>query len=235
LALVKIPLAEAVLLRASGPIFVPLIALLVYRQRSSLNVWAGIGLAFVGMAALTGADLKFHWGEVFGILSGLCGGAAAVSMWSMSKEDGADTQMLWFSLLSVACSVAPLWSGVQIPDVILWPDLIAVAVFTLLSQVFMAMGFVAAPANRVISWAYTSAIFSAAIGFVFFNEPLTAAMLIGFALIVGAATCRRDSEVSAQPARTLRGCRAALRSSCAYRHRSDSRHEQVAAPANAPE
>jgi drug/metabolite transporter (DMT)-like permease len=184
-ALTSIPLADAVLLRATGPLFVPVVAFLVYRHRSSLDVWGGTCIALLGVATLTGAGIGLDWGELIGMVSGLCGGAAAVSMWSMSKDDGSGTQMLWFSLLSVPISIGPLWSGVQIPDVLLWPDLLALAVFTLLSQVFMVMGFAAAPANRVIAWLYASAIFSAVIGYFCFNEPVTATMLLAFSLIIG--------------------------------------------------
>ncbi|MFM9938708.1 MAG: DMT family transporter [Hyphomicrobiaceae bacterium] len=186
-AIAAVPLANAVLLRSANPLFVPLLSLLIYGRQSDRNVWFGVALGFAGVVCVVGPDLNgwsLSTGELAGIAAGALGGAAAVSIWSLSGRDSPATQMAYFSVLSVVVSVLPMPWFWQLPGMALLPELLWIAVFTTLAQAFLASGLAAAPADKILSWGYMAVAFAALAGYLGWGETLPIAGIVGIVLVV---------------------------------------------------
>ena len=196
-AIETIPLATAVLLRTASPVFVPVVAYLLYRRPSDRNVWIGAWIGLVGVALviepnLVGASL----GAASGVASGMLGAIGAVLMWRLGGTESPRLQLAWLTIVLTICSifVAP-WS-LRMPASLDWPVIAVIAAATTLSQLFLVHAFAIAPADKIITWGYVSVVFSALAGVAFWDEKLAGLAIAGMCIIVAGshlATRRRKA------------------------------------------
>ena len=199
-AIGAIPLANAVLLQSTSPIFIPILALLVFRRISDVNVWIGVVIGFLGVAlVLKPTEMTVSMGEASGLAAGALGGVAALVIWRMAETESAQRQMFYFTLFTLACSVLMLPWTWQMPVSSQILPLLAVGVFSTLAQLFFALGCTVAPADKVVTWSYTSVIFAGLIGFFAWSERIDLVAALGMVLVViggrWAAHVRRQSRI----------------------------------------
>lgn len=200
-ALAHIPFANAVILQSMGPIFVPILALVIFSRLSDRFVWLGVLTSFVGVTMIVQpGQVGISIGEVSGVLAALGGAAAALVIWSLSTTEPPIRQMFYFSLFALLLSAIPL------PWVWRWPNMtqlmqiILVATFTIIGQYFYAKAFSTAPADKVNTWSYMTIVFAAIIGFIAWNEPILAVTVGGAILVVGGAhLAARERKVVSTP------------------------------------
>lgn len=178
-------LSTAVLLQQTSPIFVPVIALLVLRRLSDRYVWIGTIIGFIGVAMTSGvATHSIDGGDLSGIISGVMGAAATITIWMMSDTETPYSQMFFFSLYTLIYSFVFLpwvWDSFSLS---LLPLLIILGVVTTLAQYFLSAACSYAATDKIVSWTYLSVIFAALFGYVGWGEKLSFSMLSGMALII---------------------------------------------------
>lgn len=178
-------LSTAVLLQQTSPIFVPVIALLVLRRLSDRYVWIGTIIGFIGVAMTSGvATHSINGGDLSGIISGVMGGAATITIWMMSDTETPYGQMLFFSLYTLIYSIVFLpwvWDSFSLS---LLPLLFMLGIVTTLAQYFLSTACSYASTDKIVSWTYLSVIFAALFGYVGWGEKLSFSMLSGMALII---------------------------------------------------
>lgn len=187
-AVVHIPFANAVILQSMGPLFVPILALIIFRRLSDRYVWLGVLISFIGVVLIVRPDrVGVSVGEVAALLAALGGAAAALVIWSLGATEPPDRQMFYFALFAL------LLSALSLPWVWQWPtmgqmiQLFFIALFTIVGQFFYAKAFSIAPGDKVNTWIYMSLVFASIIGFVFWDEPILALTVVGAILVVGGA------------------------------------------------
>lgn len=187
-AVVHIPFANAVILQSMGPLFVPILALLIFRRLSDRYVWLGVLISFIGVVLIVRPDrFGVSVGEVSALLAALGGAAAALVIWSLGTTEPPDRQMFYFALFAL------LLSTLSLPWVWQWPtagqmiQVFFIALFTIIGQFFYAKGFSIAPGDKVNTWIYMSLVFASIIAFVLWDEPILAFTVVGAALVVGGA------------------------------------------------
>ncbi len=187
-ALAHIPFANAVILQSMGPIFVPILAFLIFRRISDRYVWMGVFISFLGVALIIQpGQVEMSLGEVTGILAALGGAAAAIVIWSLSTTEPPLRQMFYFSIFAFLLSAIPLpWIG-HWPSPVQMLQIFCVAFFTLVGQFFYAKAFTTAPADKVNTWSYLTIVFAAIIGFIAWDEPILALTVVGAVMVVGGA------------------------------------------------
>lgn len=184
-ALGKLPLADAVLLNYTAPIFTPLVALLWLHERVPSNVRWAIGVGFVGVLLILkpGHDL-FSPATLVGLASGVFAALAMTSIRRMAQTEPALRIVFYFAVVATAVSAVPLlwaWRSVA------WIDLIPLAglgVLASIGQLFLTKAYTLAPAARVGALTYATVVFAAALGWIFWGETLDIFSL-GGALLVG--------------------------------------------------
>jgi drug/metabolite transporter (DMT)-like permease len=178
-------LSTAVLLQQTSPIFVPVIALLVLRRLSDRYVWIGTIIGFIGVAMTSGvATHSIDGGDLSGIISGVMGAAATITIWMMSDTETPFSQMFFFSLYTFIYSLVFLpwvWGSFSLS---LLPLLITLGVVTTLAQYFLSAACSYASTDKIVSWTYLSVIFAALFGYVGWGEKLSLSMLSGMVLII---------------------------------------------------
>lgn len=184
-AISKIPLANAVLLQSMGPVFVPVMAFLVFRRLSDRHVWTGVLIGFAGVAFIVKpTSMGLSLAEMSGVAAGAFGGAAALTIWAMSSSEPPMRQMFYFTLITLLMSLLPLPWTWQLPSAENFVALCALAVCTTLAQYFLAAGFAIAPADKVNTWSYASVALAAIIGYLGWGESFGLISGLGILLVV---------------------------------------------------
>ncbi len=194
-ALAHINLAEAMLLKLTAPLFIPVIAIFWMNERVSFSTWLAVALGFVGVIIIIqpqGLDISpVIW---IGLLGGVFTAIAMVTIRRLSRTEPTGRILFYFTLLSTIVTALPmLWSW-QTPSFIAWLWLLMIAMFATLGQWALTMGLTLAPASQIGVFNYFSIIFAGGYGWLLWQEPLTWHLLTGAALIsiAGVLTSRRD-------------------------------------------
>jgi drug/metabolite transporter (DMT)-like permease len=170
-AIAHLPLAEAVLLNFSTPLFIPFIAHLWLGEKVSARIWAAIGVGFVGIVLILkpGLDL-FTPVSLIGLASGLFAALAMVSIRRLTHTEPTLRIVFYFSAVCTAVSAVPLIWRWQAPDPGLWTLLILMGALASLAQLLLTRAYSHAPAAQVGPFTYSTVVFAAAIGWMFWGE-----------------------------------------------------------------
>lgn len=192
-AVSKIELATAVLLLSTSPVFVPIVALVWIGYRVAATVWAGILVAFLGIALVTDPSLQYNFsfseidGLVAGVMAGFLGGTATVAIWKMAKTESPARQIVYFTVISFVLSIpAVLWDW-QWPKPATYVPIIFLGVATTLAQYYLSKGCSVAPADKINTWNYLSIVIAAIAAYIGWNEKLGPVMIFGMILVVTGA------------------------------------------------
>ena len=200
-AITLIPLAEAVLLNFSAPIFVPILGLLLFRFAVDRAVLAAVLIGFVGAALILrpGTEL-FQPAALIGLAAGAVGGLSAVTLWRMPMQENATRVAVYFALIGIPLTAGSVVIQPRFPPVEVWPALVMLGVFSTAAHILFARGCLVAPADRVNTLTYTAVLFAAMLGGLIWDERVDGFMIAGTVLIIVASIAavragRRDSRV----------------------------------------
>ena len=184
-----LPLAEAVLLNFSAPIFVPLLGFLLFRFALDRNALAAVLIGFAGVVLILkpGTDF-FQPMALIGLASGVLGGLSAVAIWRMPAHEDPIRIAVYFAGIGILLTLGPVLvlSEPALPPADAWPGLVMLGVFSTAAHILYAKGCLVAPADRVGTLVYTSVVFAALFGWLFWDERLDWLMAGGTVLVVGA-------------------------------------------------
>ncbi len=182
-----LPLAEAVLLNFSSPIFVPLLGFLLFRFALDRTVLLAVLIGFLGVALILKPGTEFFQPDaLIGLASGALGGLAAVAVWRMSVEESPVRIAVYFALIGIVITAGPalVANPSLLPPAEAWPPLIALGLFSTAAHILFARGCLVAPADRVSPLDYTAVFFAAGLGWLIWGEGVDWFVVAGTALIV---------------------------------------------------
>ena len=186
-AVKALPLAEAVLLNFSSPIFVPLLGFLLFRFALDRKVLLAVAVGFAGVALILkpGTDF-FRPDALIGVASGALGGLAAVAVWRMPADESPVRIAVYFALIGIAIAAGPaiVVNPALLPPADAWPPLVMLGLFSTAAHILFARGCLVAPADRVSPLDYTAVFFAAALGWLIWGEGVDGFTAAGTALIV---------------------------------------------------
>lgn len=184
-ALGKLPLADAVLLNYTAPIFTPLIALLWLHERVPNTVRWGVAVGFVGVVLiLKPGHVLFSPATLVGLASGVFAAFAMTSIRRMAQTEPTLRIVLYFSVVATGVSAIPLlwaWQNITWSELV---PLVALGVLASIGQLFLTKAYTLAPAARVGALTYATVVIAAVLGWMFWGEVLDIFSL-GGALLVG--------------------------------------------------
>ena len=199
-AIAHIPLAEAMLLKLTTPLFIPVIALFWLRERITPAIALAAALGFAGVLLVLRPG--FSGISVQAAIGLLGGGFAAVALVTVRRM--ADTEppariVFYFAALATLVSAVPLawvWRTPS-PPALGW--LVAISLLATLGQVCLTRGLALAPASQVGPFGYFAVIFGAAYGWFLWHEPLAWGTLVGSLLVLASAVILTRPTRVAQP------------------------------------
>lgn len=170
-ALSVLPLANAVLLNFTAPLFIPFVAMLWLGERVSPRIWFAILIGFSGVLLILrpGGGL-YARGALFGLASGAFAAVAMVSLRKLSATEPALRVVVYYGVICTLVSLLPaVWSW-QPVDPHLFVILAGAGVFATLGQYLLSRGYGCAPAAQIAPFTYTSVVFAAVYGWLFWRE-----------------------------------------------------------------
>jgi len=207
-AIAHLPLAEAVLLNYTAPLFIPLAALLWVGEPFGRNLWWPIGIGFVGIAFILKPGLSLLAPiALIGLAAGLFSALAMAGIRKLTNTEPAIRVVFYFSLTSTLVAALPLAWRWQTPAAELWLPLILIGVLSTLAQILMTRGYAQAPAAQVGPFLYAIVVFAGLFGWAIWQEIPDWLSLVGTLLVVlaGILAIRLGGRATAPPAELPEG------------------------------
>ena len=183
-AIAHLPLAEATLLNYSTPLFVPFIAATWLGEKFSRRLWIAIGSGLAGILLILkpGMDI-FTPVSLIGVAAGVFAALAMVSIRRLTHSEPTLRIIFYFSAVCTAVSAVPLLWRWQSPEPGLWVLLVAVGALASLAQSLLTRAYSCAPAAQVGPFTYSTVVFAAIAGGVFWGEFPDILSLAGVVLV----------------------------------------------------
>jgi drug/metabolite transporter (DMT)-like permease len=190
-AISMIPLAAAVTLNYTSPIFLALLLALWLREPVRRGFYAALLAGFVGVVFLLQPTLeRDQWlGAVFGLGSGIISSIAYLNVRKLGELGEPEWRtVFYFSALSALGGLPWLLSASPFHAIDLrgWLLLLGVGGFGVLAQLCMTAAYKHGKTLVSASLAYSTVIFSSAFGMLLWGETLPWQGWAGVVLIVGA-------------------------------------------------
>ncbi len=185
--LAHIPLVNAVLLAYIAPVLIVLLARPLLGERVGLHRWLGVLIAFAGvLVVLQPTRFELHPAALAILGSSFCW--ALLSLSNRRLAGIVSTGVLTFYTLPVSALLAGLLTAGawQTPVPIDWALFAVLGMCGGLAHLFVAMAYRRAPAGVIAPFEYTTLLWTALAGYLFWNEqPGYWVWIGGFAVIVG--------------------------------------------------
>ncbi|CAM4134619.1 DMT family transporter [Bordetella tumulicola] len=186
LSLQSLPLAEAIAIAFSAPLFVTALSVLVLKERVDGARWLAVAAGFAGVLVIVRPGAASF--QVAALLP-LATAALYAVMMLTSRAIGAAESMLTTTLYIVVgqlvCSavvVPAFWTPPQWSD---WPYFAGIALFSTLGLTFITQGFRIGPASVVAPFDYTGLLWASLLGWMVWQDTPDVHDSLGAAFIVG--------------------------------------------------
>ena len=185
-----LPLPEVTAIRFVSPNFMVVLAAIILGERFRFVRIAAVALGFVGVVIIVAPRLSVGLGtdEALGVgltLGSACLAALAqVFVKGMANTESTTAIVFWFSATATVLSI------LTIPFGWVWPTgyelalLIGAGLVGGLGQILLTSSYRLAEAGVLAPFTYVSMLWSVVIGFFWFNEVPTLAMLIGACFVI---------------------------------------------------
>jgi drug/metabolite transporter (DMT)-like permease len=197
-ALAHLALADAVLLNFTAPLFIPFIALLWLRESVSRRVIAAIVIGFGGiMLVLKPGMGLFNPAALVGLGAGVFAAVAMVSLRTLSATDPPFRVVVYYGIICTGVSAVPMMWAWQPASWVNFLQMAAAGCFATAGQYLLSKGYGYAPAAQIGPYTYTSVVFAASYGWLFWKEVPDWLSVGGTVLIViaGALAMQRSRAV----------------------------------------
>ena len=186
-AVAHLPLAQAVSISYTAPLFVTIGAVLVLGEMVHLRRWTAVIAGFAGvLIIMRPGAAQFSVDTFVALASAAFSAGSYISIKFMSRTEPADAVVIYMNVVIVPLALIPalwFWSW---PDAIGWFWLLATGLFGTLGQVCMTRAYQAGDVSALIPLNFVQLPVVAICAYFLFGQKLDAATAIGAAIIVGA-------------------------------------------------
>lgn len=185
-AIKMMPLTNAILLTFSAPLWMPVIAWVVFRQKASTATWIGAAMGFAGVVLVLGPQHdSFNAGALLALGGALLLAIALMSVRWLGATEPMPRILFYYFLLSTVMAVpiaAVDWQPFAAPA---WIYLIGIGIAQLLSQVFIVLAYRYASSVKLGPLVYTVIVFTALIDWAVWDRTPTLFVILGMTLVIG--------------------------------------------------
>jgi drug/metabolite transporter (DMT)-like permease len=181
------PLASAVAINFSAPIFATLASIILLRETVGIARWSAILVGFFGVLIVTspGTD-TFTVGALFALANAVLYGTVTAGVRGLTATESTETLTMYQMLLMSAAFSLMLPFGFVMPT---WTDagwLLLNGVGNGLAQYWWTRAIHLAPTSVVAPFQYFSLIWAMMLGFLIWGDVPTVSLVIGAAIVTGA-------------------------------------------------
>jgi drug/metabolite transporter (DMT)-like permease len=196
------PLAGAVAINFSSPLFAALVSIVWLKERAGWVRGGALLIGFIGVLIVTdpGAN-SLTIGALFALVNAVMYGTVTIAVRGMTRTESANTLVIWqLSVLAFFHSFLLLF-GWRSPTPLDAAMLFGTGLTNAVGQWFWTKSLHLAPAPAVTPFYYLMLVWSIAIGFLVWGDVPTASLLIGSAIVVatGLFLFLRESRLQRRP------------------------------------
>jgi len=200
-AIAHLPLAQAMVLKLSSPLFIPVIAALWLGEAVPAGVRVAVMIGFAGVILVVSPDASgINPVALVALAGGALAAVAKTTVRRLGRTEPPARTVFYFALVGATISAVPLawaWRPLGWHDY-LW--LIVVALLATAGQLFLTRGFGLAPAAQMGVFGYSSVLFGAAYGWLLWDEiPTWLSVVGGVLVVVSGILASRGSKAIPQP------------------------------------
>lgn len=187
IALSLMPLAGAVAINFSAPLFATLFAAFWLKERVGLARGTALVVGFLGvlLVASPGAD-SFRIGALFAIANAVLYGSVTAAVRGMSNTESAETLTMYqMALMTLFFLIATPMFGFVMPTATDAIVLTVIGVLNGFGQYWWTRALSMAPPSAVGPFFYFSLVWAIILGYLFWGDVPTLALLAGSAIVVG--------------------------------------------------
>ena len=180
-----IPLADAVSLQFTSPLWVALLAMVFLGESVGINRWGAIALGFIGVLVIMRPGFaEIGIGMLIALSAALFYAGGDITVRALSRTDSIPVIMFYGYILQLPLAVVPAALTWTTPGWDVVPALIAFVAVALGAQYCMTVSLSIADASLVTPVLFMRLPFVAAIGFVFFAQTPDNWTWLGAAIIL---------------------------------------------------
>ena len=183
-ALAHLPLGNTMLIKSTIPLIIPFISAFWLQEKISQRVILAGMLGFMGVFLILKPDGDTNWASLVALLSSFMAAIAFVAVRKLSATEPTLRIISFFAICGLSISAIPLIWSWQTPNLTQFFLLGGVGLATTIGQFLLTRGYQNAPAASVGIFTYTSVIFGAFLGWLFWRELLDINYLFGAVLII---------------------------------------------------
>jgi drug/metabolite transporter (DMT)-like permease len=196
------PLAGAVAISFSAPLWSALVSVVWLKERAGPVRWFVLLVGFLGVLIVTnpGAD-SLQVGALFALGNAIMYGSVTVAVRGMAATESANTLLMWQMVTVAFFHAFLLVFGLKWPAPIDATMLVCSGVANAVGQFFWTRALHLAPATAVSPFFYLMLVWALVIGYVVWGDVPTPGLLVGSAIVVASGllllwheTVRRRSE-----------------------------------------
>lgn len=200
-ALVHLPLAQAVALSYSTPLFVTIGAVLVLGEVVRMRRWSAVLAGFIGILIIVrpgGSD--FSQASLVALLAAGLSGMVTISIKFLSRSEPPDRIVLLTTLLWVPLSIPAALTVWQWPQPQIWPWLVLSGALGTGGHYCWTRALKMADASALAPLSYLQLLVVAGLAWLLFGEAIDRYTAIGASIVIGASLyiARREAQVARQ-------------------------------------
>ncbi len=185
-AIVHLPLAQAVAISYSTPLFVTIGAVWVLGEVVRVRRWAAVLIGFIGVIILLrpGAD-TFTGASLVALLAALMSASVAISIKFLARTEKPDAIVIYTTLLWVPMSLIPALMVWQMPSGITWLWLVLCGMFGTMAHMCWTRALQLGDASMLTPISFLQVLVVGIFGFWLFDEPIDRYTFVGALIIFG--------------------------------------------------
>ena len=200
-----LPLAEAVALNFTVPLFVTIGAALILGEVVRARRWSATLIGFLGVLVIVRPGFaEVDWTTALPILAAVVMAVSVLVVKTLSETEDPNAIVLYMNLLLTPLSLIPALFVWRWPDWSALPLLLVLGALAALAHLWLTRAYTKADASAIMPYDYMRLPFIAVIAYFAFGEQPDLWTWIGGAVIAGAAIyiARREAQVARERAVT---------------------------------
>lgn len=181
------PLAEAFLVKLTSPFFMPIVAAIWLAETIKPKTGWAIAIGFIGvMFILRPGTEEFTPIALIGLVSAALASTAKVTIRRMGSTESSVRIVFYFGTISTLLSSIPLFWSPYLPTLEQLPWIALMGLVATCGQLALTRAYRIANPGQIGPYVYSSVVYGAILGWVFWGETLLLTTIIGSGLIIAA-------------------------------------------------
>lgn len=186
-AIGHLPLAQAVALSYSTPIFVTIAAVIFLHEQVRARRWIAVGLGFVGVLIIVRpGSASFSAGTLVALVAAVLSGVVSIQIKQLSQVDPADRIVFLTTLIWVPMSLLPALTVWEWPQGITWLWVIAAGAMGTAGHMLWTRALKLGDVSALTPISFTQLPIVALAGWLLFQEPVDRWTVVGALVIFSA-------------------------------------------------